>query len=66
MGSVVQSAGTSLTTTFASATQLTAVIPAAQLSVMGSLSVTVTNPAPGGGVSNSATLTVVGLLGGLL
>ncbi|HXL22311.1 MAG TPA: hypothetical protein VOA78_07590 [Candidatus Dormibacteraeota bacterium] len=39
------------TTTFVSATQLTAAIPAADVATAGSVNVTVTNPAPGGSAS---------------
>jgi hypothetical protein len=41
--------GTALTTTFVGATQLTATVPAAALTTVGSADVTVSNPAPGGG-----------------
>lgn len=56
--SQIQWAGASLTTTFASATTLTAQIPATDLSATGSFDVKVLNPAPGGGSSNSAAFTV--------
>jgi 6-phosphogluconolactonase (cycloisomerase 2 family) len=56
--SVVIFNGTSCTTTFVSATQLTAAIPAAALaSGPGSVAVTVTNPA-GGGTSNAVSFTI--------
>jgi hypothetical protein len=57
--STVQLSGASLVTTFVSATQLTAVIPAAQLASAGILPVTVLSPSPGGGTSNAVSLTVV-------
>ncbi len=49
--SVVQWNGTALTTTFKSATQVTAAVPAANLTSPIAASVTVTTPAPGGGTS---------------
>jgi hypothetical protein len=57
--SAVQLSGTPLTTTFGSATQLTAVIPAAQLTTAGTFPVTVVTPSPGGGTSNATNLTIV-------
>ncbi|MCS6842145.1 MAG: cell shape-determining protein [Roseiflexus sp.] len=56
--SVVRWNGTPLTTTFVSATELRATLPAAQRGVAGDGSVTVFNPAPGGGASNAATVRV--------
>ncbi|MFB3920483.1 MAG: putative Ig domain-containing protein [Terriglobia bacterium] len=50
--------GTPLTTSFLSPVQLTAAIEAGQLTHSGNLSLTVVTPPPGGGTSNSATLTV--------
>ncbi len=50
--SVVYANSTALATVFASATQLTATIPAALLSSAGTLTITVETPAPGGGVSS--------------
>jgi DNA/RNA endonuclease G (NUC1) len=49
--SVVKWNGTSLTTTFVSATQLNAAVPAANIATAGSATVTVFSPAPGGGTS---------------
>jgi hypothetical protein len=49
--SVVSSNGVALATTYKSATQVTATVPSAQLLYPGSVSITVTNPAPGGGTS---------------
>ncbi len=43
--------GTSRTTTFVSATQITAAITAADIAASGTAQITVTNPAPGGGTS---------------
>ena len=57
--STVQLSGISLVTTFGSSTQLTAVIPAAQLTSAGTLPVTVVTPSPGGGTSNAVDLTVL-------
>src|SRR5437773_45552 len=50
--------GSPLTTTFVSSTQLTALVPAANVATVGTASVTVVNPAPGGGTSNSVTFTI--------
>lgn len=46
------------TTSFVSATELIAVIPAADLTTSGTATLTVVNPGPGGGTSNSATFTI--------
>jgi hypothetical protein len=51
--SVVQWNGSSRTTTFVSATQLTASIPASDLVTAGAAHVTVFTPAPGGGTSRA-------------
>ena len=56
--SVVRWNGTPLTTTFVSATQVQAILPAAQRGAAGDGSVTVFNPAPGGGESNAITVPV--------
>lgn len=56
--SVVIAGTTTLTTTFVSATELTAVVPAAILAPVGILGLTVSNPAPGGGTSQSISVTV--------
>src|SRR5207245_1099146 len=56
--STVNFNGPGRTTTFVSATQLTAAIPATDLATAGTFSITVTNPAPGGGTSNTQTFTV--------
>ncbi len=45
-------------TTFVSATQLTAAIAAADIAATGTAAVTVFNPAPGGGTSNTQTFTI--------
>ncbi len=57
-GSVVNWNGGALTTTFISATQLTAIVPAANISTAGSFPVTVFSPLPGGGVSNAIPFSV--------
>jgi len=64
-GSVVQVNGSARPTTFVSATQLTAQIANNDILSVGTRAITVFNAAPGGGTSNSATLTVIGLLGQL-
>jgi hypothetical protein len=58
--SVVKLNGAALATVFASATQLTATVPAADLTAVGTAQITVTSPAPGGGTSNALTLTIAG------
>jgi hypothetical protein len=57
-GSVVQWNGVSRTTTYGSASQLTASITAADIATAGTASVTVVNAAPGGGTSNAQTFTI--------
>jgi hypothetical protein len=57
-GAVVQLNGSSRATTFLSSTQLQAAITAADVAVSDSLTITVFNPAPGGGTSNAVTLLV--------
>lgn len=57
-GSVINFNGTALTTSFVSATQLTATVAAAAVTTAGTYNVTVTTPAPGGGTSAAATFTV--------
>jgi hypothetical protein len=56
--SVVRVNGNARTTTFANAGQLTASIPATDVAAIGPLTITVFSPTPGGGTSNSSTLTV--------
>ena len=60
--SVVNFNGSAKTTTFVSSTQLTAMITAADISAAGSPSVTVTNPAPGGGTSNGLSFLIKALV----
>lgn len=57
-GSVVRFAGSDRTTAYVSTTQLTATIPASDLTTLGTFNITVFNPAPGGGTSNAQTFTV--------
>jgi hypothetical protein len=61
-GSVVQFDGSPRPTTFVSATQVTAQISSNDIIAVGQHAITVFNPTPGGGTSNSSTLTVVSLL----
>ena len=56
--SMVKFKGTTLTTIFVSTTKLTAAIPASDVTTVGTAAITVTNPTPGGGTSNSATFTI--------
>jgi 6-phosphogluconolactonase (cycloisomerase 2 family) len=51
--STVNFGGSAPATTFVNSTQLTAAIAAASIASTGTLAVTVTNPAPGGGTSNA-------------
>src|SRR6516165_11425860 len=60
--SVVNFNGSPKTTTYVSSTQLTAMITAADISAAGSPSVTVTNPAPGGGTSNGLSFLIKALV----
>jgi hypothetical protein len=56
--SVVRWNGSDRVTTYVNDTRLTASIPATDIAAAGSGSVTVFNPAPGGGTSNSATCSI--------
>jgi hypothetical protein len=60
--SAVQLNGTPLDTSYESATTLTATVPAAKLATMNWAGISVENPAPGGGASNSVPLTVYNVL----
>src|SRR5579862_8576719 len=51
--------GASHTTTFVNGTQLTISLTAPELATVGSYAVIVTNPAPGGGASNSVSFAVI-------
>ena len=57
--SVINFNGVAKTTTFASVSRLTATIQASDVATAGIYLVTVTNPTPGGGTSNSQTFTVL-------
>lgn len=57
-GAVINWNGTALATNFISATQLTAIVPAANIAAAGTANVTIFTPAPGGGTSSSATFTI--------
>jgi YVTN family beta-propeller protein len=50
--------GAAPTTTFVNSTQLTVAIPAASVASAATLAVRVTNPAPGGGISNPVNFTI--------
>src|SRR5439155_1696722 len=56
-GSTVRWSGTALATTFVSATQVTATVPAALIATAGTASITVVTPC--GGTSNAQTFTIV-------
>jgi hypothetical protein len=51
--STVYWGASALTTTYVSATQLTAQVPAADIATAGTIAITVQTPAPGGGASNA-------------
>lgn len=57
-GSIVRWNGSDLVTTVVSATQLTAIVPAGLVASQGTATVTVFNPAPGGGTSSGQTFTI--------
>ncbi|MDW8326681.1 MAG: Ig-like domain repeat protein [Anaerolineales bacterium] len=57
-GSVVRWAGSNLATSFVNSTRLTATVPAANLTGVGTFSITVFNPPLGGGLSNALPFTV--------
>jgi hypothetical protein len=56
--SVVNWNGVALPTTYASATQLTAQVPATDITNAGTATITVLNPTPGGATSGAAALTI--------
>ena len=58
-GAVIRWNGADRPTTFNSATQVQAAIDAADISAAGTATVTVFNPAPGGGISNGLTVTIL-------
>ena len=57
-GSAVRWNGSARTTTYVSATQLTAAIPASDIATIGAANVSVFNPTPGGGTSNTLTFSI--------
>ena len=57
-GSTVRWNGANRPTTYVSAAQLTAIIPASDVALAGAAQVTVFNPLPGGGLSASQTFTI--------
>ncbi|MBL8205914.1 MAG: hypothetical protein JNM09_16890, partial [Blastocatellia bacterium] len=57
-GSKVKFNGADRVTTFVNATQLTIAVAAAEIAATGSATVTVVNPAPGGGTSNTVNLPI--------
>lgn len=60
--STVMLSGSALTTSYVSATQLTATVPAGKLTTLGWAPVTVSTAAPGGGISNARALTIYSVL----
>jgi hypothetical protein len=60
--STVQLNGSNRSTTYVSATQLSALILASDMNAAGTSTITVANPTPGGGISNSQTFTVNNLI----
>ena len=59
-GSIVDWNGAALSTTYVSATKLTATVPASDIAVNGAAWITVVNPAPGGGPSSLLFLPITG------
>jgi len=59
-GSVVRWNGSDRATGYVNSGQLTATIPGSDMAAAGSVSVTVYNPAPGGGLSGASTFTING------
>jgi hypothetical protein len=59
VGSAAYLGSTALTTTLVSRTRLTASIPASLLDTAQSFAIAVTNPAPGGGTTNTKSITVL-------
>ncbi len=57
-GSAIRWNGVSLTTTYVNATQLTATVPAANITTVSTAAITVFTALPGGGTSNSLTFTI--------
>lgn len=63
-GSIVDWNGTALATTYTGASQLSAVVPAADLAAAATASITVVNPAPGGGTSTALPFSVTAVSAG--
>lgn len=61
-GSAILVGGTALSTNYVSATRLTATIPSSQLTTLGWLPVTVSSPAPGGGVSAALPFSIYSIV----
>ena len=59
-GAFVQLNNSPRTTVFTSSTQLTAMIPATDLTTIRNVKITAVNPLPGGGTSNPLSLTIAG------
>jgi len=57
-GSIVQMGSLALPTSYTSSTTLTATVPAAELASLAWAPITVSNPAPGGGISTALPLTI--------
>jgi hypothetical protein len=57
-GATVTWDGAPMTTTFVSSTQLTVAVPAHDIAATGFAHIVATNPAPGGGASNTAVLSI--------
>jgi len=57
-GATINWNGTALTTNFVSSTQLSTTLNSTQLATAGTANISITNPAPGGGTSNSASFTI--------
>ncbi len=60
--STVNLGSTALTTTYVNANQLTAAVTASEIATYGWAAITISNPAPGGGVSSLVPLTIYGLV----
>lgn len=60
--SIVNLGSTALVTTYVNATQLTAAVTASQIANYGWAAITISNPAPGGGMSSVVPLTIYSLL----
>jgi uncharacterized repeat protein (TIGR01451 family) len=58
-GSVVQINGKGLTTLYADDSHIQAILPVGQITTTGTVSITVFNPAPGGGTSNTLPLEIL-------